>query len=180
MNEEEIEGIKSELGKGYKIFKSAYKYLSGVGTGSGGGVFSIPLNCFTDFVKQIDLVNGKDIRFAESDTQFLTLNKRSKPSNLNPGVALIRFQFLEIIVRLALKRYEDTKIASSKSEAIKMVYERNLYPSFGKDDSQKFRDERYWNEEVDNLLKSHVQLFEYLYKNYGGTHMKPGDQLFMT
>lgn len=108
------------------------------------------------------------------------MNKRSKNSYLNPGVALIRYQFLEILARLALKRYEDTKQASSKGEAIKMMYEKNLFPLFGKEDSQKFRDEKYWVEEVDNLYKSHIQIFEYLYKNYGGTHMKPGDQWFMT
>ena len=179
MTDEEMSELKEELRKGYKIFKIAYKYLSGIGTGS-GGVFSIPLNAYTDFVKQIDLVNGKDIRFAESDTQFLTMNKRSKNSYLNPGVALIRFQFLEILVRLAIKRYEETGLTNSKAEAVKMMYERNLIPFYSKNDPQKFRDERYWNEEVDNIFKSHLQLFEYLYKTYGGTHMKPGDQWFMT
>lgn len=179
MTDEEIEEVKVEARRYYKIYKSAYKYLSGIGTGS-GGVFSIPLNTFTDFAKQIDLVNGKDIRFAESDTQFLTLNKRSKNSYLNPGVALIRCQLLEILIRLALKRYEETKITESKATAVRMMYEQNLIPYYDKQDSQCFRDERYWNEEVDNIYKSHLALFEYLYKNYGGTHMKPGDQWFMT
>ena len=179
MTEEEKKEIKQELGEGYKTFKALYKYLSGVGTGSGGGVFSIPLNCYTDFVKQIELVNGKDIRFAESDTLFLTMNKRSKNHYLNPGVALVRFQFLEILARLALKRYEDTNIAKSKGEAIKIMYERNIYPSY-KEDPQQFRNEKYWVEEVDNIYKSHLPLMEYLFKNYGGTHMKPGDQWFMT
>lgn len=108
------------------------------------------------------------------------MNKRSKNHYLNPGVALIRYQFLEILTRLALKRYEDTNIASSKAEAVKLMYERNLYPFFAKDDPQKFRDTIYWVEEVDNLFKSHLPLFEYLFKNYGGTHMKPGDSWFMT
>lgn len=108
------------------------------------------------------------------------MNKRSKNTYLNPGVALIRYQFLEILTRLAIKRYEETKIASTKAEAIKMMYEKNLFPYFGKQNPQAFRDNRYWNEEVDNIYKSHLQLFEYLYKTYGGTHMKPGDQLFMT
>jgi hypothetical protein len=44
MTDEEMEGIKEELQKGYKVFKTTYKYLSGIGNGSGGGVFSIPLN----------------------------------------------------------------------------------------------------------------------------------------
>jgi len=54
-------------------------------------VFSITLNGYTDFVKQINLVDGNIIKFAESDTQFITMNKRTKPSPLNPGVAIVRF-----------------------------------------------------------------------------------------
>mmetsp|Transcript_4556 Transcript_4556/g.3830 ORF Transcript_4556/g.3830 Transcript_4556/m.3830 type:complete len:190 (+) Transcript_4556:590-1159(+) len=108
------------------------------------------------------------------------MNKRAKPTTLNPGVALVRFQFLEILARLALKRYEDTGIAKSKGEAIKQMHERNLYPFFCIEDPQSFRDEKYWVEEVDNVFKSHIAIFEYLFKNYGGTHMKPGDQWFMT
>ena len=95
MTDDEKSSLKDEVKIGYKTIKSAYKYLAGIGTGL-SGVFSIPLNTFTDFVKQADLVNGRDVKFAESDTQFLTLNKRSKNTYLNPGVALVRFQFLEI------------------------------------------------------------------------------------
>lgn len=69
--------------------KETYKYLSSIG--SNGSVFSIQLNCYTDFVKQINLVDGNIIRFATSDTEFITMNKRTKPSPLNPGVALVRF-----------------------------------------------------------------------------------------
>ena len=57
-------------------------------------------------MKYIGLVDGKEVRFAESDTIFLTVNKRNKPTNLNPGIALVRYQFLEVLIRLALKRYE--------------------------------------------------------------------------
>lgn len=76
---------------------------------SGSGIFSVPLNAYTDFVKQINLVDGNKIRFAESDTQFITMNKRTKPSPLNPGIALVRFQVLEILVRLGIKRYEESR-----------------------------------------------------------------------
>ena len=73
-------------------------------------MFSIPLNCYTDFVKQVNLVDGKTINFAESDTLFITVNKRTKATNIVPGTALVRFQFLEILTRLAFKRYEESKI----------------------------------------------------------------------
>ena len=59
--------------------------------GSNGNVFSILLNCYTDFVKQIGILDGKYINATTSDTEFLAINRRSKPSALNPGVALVRF-----------------------------------------------------------------------------------------
>ena len=46
-------------------------------------------------------------------------------------------------------------------------------------DTQKWRDQRYWNEEVDNLLKSHYPLFDYIFKKYGCGYLKPGEKPFM-
>jgi len=39
------------------------------------------------------------------------MNKRAKSSAFNPGTALVRYQFMEILMRLAFKRYEETKEA---------------------------------------------------------------------
>ena len=100
----------------------------------------MPLNAYTDFVKQINLVDGNKIRFAESDTQFITMNKRTKPSPLNPGIALVRFQVLEILVRLGIKRYEESRPffvmcaageSKTKAGAVQRMLEENLYPYYG-------------------------------------------------
>ena len=82
-------------------------------------------------------------------------------------------------MRLAFKRYEETKEASGKGEAVKMMFEKNLYPFYGGMDFHKFRLERYWNEECDNVLKSHFPILSNIFKNYGCHHMKPGDKPFM-
>ena len=55
----------------------------------------------------------------------------------------------------------------TKSEAVKAMLEKNLMPFYGDLNIQKFRDERYWNEEVDNLYKSHFPIFDFLYKTFG-------------
>jgi hypothetical protein len=60
-----------------------------------------------------------------------------------------------------------------------MLYEKNLFPFFGTLNPQKWRDERYWNEEVDNIFKSHLPIFEYIYKNFGCHYLKPSDKPFM-
>jgi hypothetical protein len=98
---------------------------------SGGNVFAIPLNCYTDFVKLVGLVDGKDVRFSDSDTLFITLNKRGKNTPLNPGVALVRFQLLEILIRLGLKKYEESGITLMKQEAIQMMINNHLVPEYG-------------------------------------------------
>ncbi len=37
---------------------------------------------------------------------------------MNPATALVRHQFMEIILRLAIKRYYDTKMAETEAEAV--------------------------------------------------------------
>ena len=63
-----------------------------------GQIPSIPFNAYTDIVaKQLNLVDSKVVKYAESDTLFLTVNGNKKTS-LNPANALVRFQFLEILI----------------------------------------------------------------------------------
>ncbi len=104
--------------------KDIYRYLAAVGSPS--NVFSIQLNAYTDFVKTCGLVDGNTVKQATSDTEFISINKRNKVSPMNPGVAIIRFQFLEILMRLALRRYDETKQAPNKGESIKMMIKNNL------------------------------------------------------
>lgn len=59
------------------------------------------------------------------------------------------------------------------------MLERNLMPLYGHINFQKWRDERYWNEEVDNLYKSHFPIFDQLFKKFGCHYLRPGDKPFM-
>lgn len=47
-------------------------------------------------------------------------------------------------------------------------------------DFQKWRQDRYYNEEVDNITKAYKSVFEHLFNSYGGSHKKPGEKHFMT
>jgi hypothetical protein len=89
ISDEEMELVKNELREAYPTIKTIYKYLSGVGAPS--NIFSIQLNCYTDFVKASNLVDGHIIKFAASDTEFITMNKRGRPSNFNPGISHVRY-----------------------------------------------------------------------------------------
>ena len=71
------------------------------------------------------------------------------------------------------------KETTSRAEAVKWMYEKNLLPAYGHLNLQNWRDERYWNEEVDNVLKAHFPIFDQLYKTFGQHYLKPGDKPFM-
>jgi len=61
-----------------------------------------------------------------------------------------------------------------------MMIDNNIMKDFGDVDAQKWRNERYWNEECDNLIKTNLTLFNHLYNTKGGAHKLPGEKIFMS
>ncbi len=170
---DDIKQVKWELRKSYDIIRNTYKFLAAIGAGTGGGAWYINLNTYTDFVKLIGLVDNEAM-MVESDMQFNSINKRTKMTPTNPQIGLVWFQFLEILMRLAFKKYFDLGKCGSYSEAIRLLNKNHIDPIFGGNFSEsigdapklpsryhyEWRHQVYWNEEVDNLYKSHKELFE--------------------
>jgi hypothetical protein len=59
-----------------------------------------------------------------------------------------------------------------------MMMEHNLIPNCSEFDYQQFRDELYWNERCDNILKANLPLLKKIYMEYGGRHLKPGEKQY--
>ena len=59
------------------------------------------------------------------------------------------------------------------------MFIQNIIPNCGQFNCQSFRDNRYWNEECDNILKSHIALFDSLYETNVGTRHVPTEKLFV-
>lgn len=101
------------------------------------------------------------MKLSDCDTLFISVNV-NKQTPLVPTKALVRYKYLEIIVKMSIKRYFETGDTSSELDAVDMFCERNLFP-LKKEielnehylyDQQKWRSERYWNEACDNILKA--------------------------
>lgn len=59
--------------------------------GIAGDIFSIPLNTYTDFIKDVlELLDGEKLKFADADRLFITVNANKK-TPLIPANALVRF-----------------------------------------------------------------------------------------
>jgi len=75
-----------------------------------GEVFSMPLNPYTEFMTQIGVIDGQDLKLHAVDKNFIAVksNKEHK-GKLNPEKALLRGQFIEALVRNAEEKYMISK-----------------------------------------------------------------------
>eukprot|EP00359_Climacostomum_virens_P001679 CAMPEP_0204897674 /NCGR_PEP_ID=MMETSP1397-20131031/869_1 /ASSEMBLY_ACC=CAM_ASM_000891 /TAXON_ID=49980 /ORGANISM="Climacostomum Climacostomum virens, Strain Stock W-24" /LENGTH=860 /DNA_ID=CAMNT_0052065451 /DNA_START=87 /DNA_END=2668 /DNA_ORIENTATION=+ len=172
-DEAELSAVKEILRTQYKYIKECYKFFSAIG--STGGIFSVGLNAYTDFVSQCGLL---DSNFLLADLDFMiksTLYNEVKNNPLNPANALVRYEFLEIIVRIALDKYYRKKIVDTPTEAVRKLLEEEMMPVLSKYDSNVWRWKRpYICEEVDLVLKAHKNILDAAYKRYSGRYDKPG------
>lgn len=128
------------LSDNYKYIKEAYKYYAGVDPPR--DVFCIGNNTFTEMINtECDgLVDKKTLNLADLDLEFVATNAGGANNNpMNPSKWLVRHNWSEIFVRIAITKYFKSGLTSSQSEAVKMIFKEFLTPFFSKYDSDKWR-----------------------------------------
>lgn len=102
-NQSEQDKVKEILHKNYKLIKEIYKYYASWNPFN-GDIWAVSNNAFTEFCHEAKIIS-KDTPLKITDLTFITTNSMSgadwKGNNLVPERGLIRFQFMESIVRLA-------------------------------------------------------------------------------
>jgi len=70
------------------------------------------------------------------------------------------------------------KEVESEPRAVEKLFQQHIIPNCAQFNCQEFRDNRYWNEECDNILKSHISLFDSLYDSNSGARRLPGEKKY--
>ena len=83
-----------------------------------------------------------------------------------PSDKLNRFEFLEILVRLADAKFVQTKKIKSVSEATKVLIEDYIMKNFTPEPWQKFRDEQLWTIDVNDVLEANLENLKKIYQSY--------------
>ncbi len=109
-----------------------------------------------------------------------TLLQKVKGQVYNPGNALVRYEFMEILVRVAHDRYVRNGQCKSDFEAYSSMYHEFLLPVISKYDSNIWRETRYLNEDVDYMYKAHKPILDAIYNKYSGRKTLPGQKNFMS
>lgn len=119
-------------------------------------------------------IQGIAVRSKLFDRNHLNLNtldraiiatKVSGPPTRNPASRdLHRFEFMELIVRIAQVKYRDSKIALHLHEAIETLVTRDLLPNNPQLNGMAFRTEHLYFTKVNELLKKNAPAVKTLYE----------------
>lgn len=104
---------------------------------------------------------------------------KNKGQLYNAANALCRYEFLEVIVRIAYDRYIRNGLCKSVSESLSRMLNEHLLPRLTTFNSDRWRIETYMNEQVDLTLKAHKPILDSIYKRYSGRKTLPGYKPFM-
>ena len=95
-----------------------------------------------------------------------TCAKGEKMNFRNPPTALVRYQLMEVIVRMARRKYWESKQVEKISDAIKMLLEK-IVPVFNKHNIyEEWRKPRFYNEPCDVVLKHYEHVIKTIYDKY--------------
>ena len=175
--EKEIEEVKSTLLSFYPVIREAYKTLAAY---SGSEIPCIGTNVMTDLLSSCKVF---DQFYAINDfgVNWNTVLVQTVKNQLyNPGNALVRYEFLEILVRIAFDKYLRSKLSPNLSEAIKSLFSEHLLEKFETLNSSKWRRQFYRVELTDVTLKAHKAIFEAIFKKFSGRKCLPGQKPFMS
>jgi hypothetical protein len=71
-------------------------------------------------------------------------------------------------------------MTETHSDAVKKCFTENILPAMKNYDCNKFRWERYINEQVDLVLKAYLPIIKWIYGRYSKKNVKPGMKPFMS
>ena len=175
--QEEQDSLKKVLKENYRHIKATYKVLSAY---SGNEIFSIGSNILNDFLNQCKIY---DYLYQASDFGVnlnSTLVQKEKGQRFNPGNSLVRYEFLEMLVRIAMDRYIRNKIVNSYAQAMKKLIDEHLMPVMKEYKTEIWRNQEYFTEEVDLVLKANKEIFINVFKKFSGKNTLPGKKAFMS
>lgn len=175
--QKELDSVKSVLRQHYHLIKEAYKTLASY---SGGEIPCVGSNTMTDLLNQCQVFD-QYYQVTDFGVNWSTaLVQTIKNQVYNPGNSLVRYEFLEILVRIAFDKYIRTKICTSLPEAISTLMEKHFIEKFESLNSSTWRSEKYFTELTDVTLKVHKAIWEALFKKYSGRKTLPGQKPFMS
>ena len=183
LTEDDEHELKNILRERYKKLVETYKNLSAY---LGWKIWQIGQNQITEFATSCkDLLDSKylinDVLVKVTEVKSNMIDKQERKKNINIPDNIIRHQFMMLLVKIAKDKYFRTKQIGNIPESVRYSFEHSYNSYINTFDNHKWRKERYYNEEVDNILQAHIPIFDALFYSYSPQQiMGRKDSFWMT
>lgn len=154
----------------FKVLRRCYESLKHQFNTSIATVKSYPVIDWLDFVSQCHawkIVDRTNLTSADIDRIFVATNFEEEDLEENDDNALCRYEFSEIIVRMAKTKYfekgEEPTVAASTERLLRQYILPNSCEVMP---AQAFRDELLWCLEVDDVIRANRVGIDLLVKQY--------------
>lgn len=105
---------------------------------------------FTAFVRSAEIMDAH-VSLSVIDRLFIATNVELEQINENPDRALCRYEFFEILVRIAGWKFKDSRQVTTYSEALQKLLSEHILGRNFRMPWQDYRQTKVWSNEV-NLL----------------------------
>lgn len=165
--EEEFAAIKKVLFKYYEKLKDIHLYYSGRSSYP-----TISMNDWQIFSHETKLLDEEGANMAQSamDLVFVATSVSNHEHKKSERRDISRYEFMEIMVRMANQLYKDTGILKTTPEGIEKLLSTYIFPFTKQMDGFTFRKRKCYNVKVNEVLKKNLPLFRKVYDSY--THAK--------
>ena len=119
---------------------------------------------FCDFATKAKFLDNV-VNISTVDRTFIAANLKVTESAA-PSNGLKRFEFLEILVRLANTKYLETKIVKTYAEATEKLITECVLPFFTPEPWQEFRDKELWSIDVNDMFEANLENLKKIYNHY--------------
>lgn len=161
--------------RNYDAIFSAFLYFCMSGNAIGEDAYSMGLNQWSAFLLDCEIPDkdSKHCRPSDLDTAFIVTNyeedKGSEVNKENDDRALMSFEFLEIIVRVAIAKYIRSKEVDDVSEAVELLCTACIQPNLCPEAvmvPNNFRERKLYFEEIAEFFEDHEPFLRAVYTFY--------------
>lgn len=174
-----MEALQAVLGPFLRLFRRCAASSSDGSTG-----FGVSMSTCSELLTSCGVMDDQFCRAADVDTMFIAARVREKGADKRPfamkaGDTLLRFQFLEFLLRVAIARFVKTKEVQTTGEAVHRLFgvlEQHVRPV--STDLEEFL-AAFHIEACDIVLRANESALVLLFKTRSGRWAKPGEDPLM-
>jgi hypothetical protein len=154
---EVLEKVKTDIRQNYPQLIEVYKHFASQNI-KNENVF-INYNELLLFLTKTGVVDEITFRKVDYDVIFKAVNFNEMESTLNPTHGVVRYEFIETIIRVAVEKYKVQGTAQTEDEAVKRMLYELLAPKIGEFDGNIWRQARYFTENMEIVFKTYMPVF---------------------